>query len=327
MDAINRPELPATWPRWPTYGTIDDLLPSLAQWSAQKKRAALATLVEITGSSPRPLGSEMVIAENGDVAGYVSGGCVEAAVALEGLASIADGQARVLDYGAGSPIVDIQLTCGGRIGILVRPIVDLAGYVSHRYAARRARHVLNVVSDMETGAMRFIEGEAKAGPGEFVRVHTPLTRLVAVGGDPVTLALLSMARNFNFELGLLRPLGPEQAPEGFDLGFYDRRRLETALADLALDRWSAVYSLTHDAQADLRVAHHALASEAFCVGVLGSRRKIAARVKALRDAGVSEKALKRLHLPAGIDIAARTPQEIALSILAQIVAARSDSAP
>ena len=117
----------ADWPAWPTYGLVDDLLPVLQTWQFQGRRIALATLVHVSGSSPRPVGSEMAINDRGEVAGYVSGGCVEAAVAAEALQVLDTGTPVTLDYGAGSPVLDVQLTCGGRIGIFVRALDDASG--------------------------------------------------------------------------------------------------------------------------------------------------------------------------------------------------------
>lgn len=314
------------WPDWPAYALSDDLLPTLQRWTVQGRRYALATLVEATGSSPRPLGSEMAIAEDGELAGYVSGGCVEAAVAGEALAALADGRPRLLDYGAGSPVLDLQLACGGRIRILVRPVADGAGHVAELRLAREARAPLLVATELAGGAMDYgLDAGTAEGlyGGRFVKRYLPPLRLVVVGGDPVVLALLRLAPTLGVEIGLIRPRGPERLPPGEPAPcFYDRRSLDTALAALALDTRCAVYTLSHDADTDHAVLVHALRSPAFCVGALGSRAKVAQRLQRLRAAGFDEAALARLRTPAGLDIGARTPPEIALSILGQIVAER-----
>ncbi|MBS1102158.1 XdhC family protein [Gluconobacter sp. Dm-62] len=309
-------------PQWPSYGLTDDLLPTLERWVLDGKRAALATLVSITGSSPRRLGSEMAICEDGEVQGYVSGGCVEAAVRAEALECLKDGQPRMLDYGAGSPVLDIQLTCGGRIGIFVRPISDLDAHVAARRSARDRRQPITLITDLNTGAMRFCEGERTTAneAGRFFRPYLPPLRLVLAGGDPVTLAILNLSSLMGLETILLRPYGPPEPPPGLLPKRYLRGSLDAALTMLTLDRWTAVYSLTHDAHYDLMLAAHALKSEAFCVSILGSRRKIPGRLEALEAAGVLPEAFSRLHLPAGLDIGAQTPMEIALSILAQMIA-------
>ncbi|WP_199914371.1 XdhC family protein, partial [Xanthomonas fragariae] len=134
-----KPAQPA-WPAWPSYALHDDLLPTLTAWYRAGQRVAIATLIDTQGSSPRPLGSEMAISADGRVAGYVSGGCVEAAVAHHAMAALGDGRSRRLDYGEGSEVLDIQLSCGGRIGVLVWLVPDLGEHLAcWRNARQHAR--------------------------------------------------------------------------------------------------------------------------------------------------------------------------------------------
>lgn len=310
----------ADWPAWPTYGLVDDLFPVIADWHARGHQVALATLVTITGSSPRPLGSEMAINERGEVAGYVSGGCVEGAVAAQALDVLKTGTPVMLDYGAGSPVLDVQLTCGGRIGIFVRPLADAHTYLQRWRQAREQRLPFDVQIDLDRGAHGY--GVMAGGRRVFHQRYLPKPRLVLVGGDPVTLALCQLAPSFGYEVALLRPYGPPAPPPGTTLAHYDTRPLERGLAALAFDSASAVYTLTHDIADDHRVLTAALDSPAFCVGALGSRHKATEREQRLRDAGFGATALARLRTPAGLDIGAREPREIALSVLAELVAAR-----
>lgn len=315
------------WPKWPVYGLTDDLLPAIDGWTRAGHRVAMATLVRIVGSSPRPLGSEMAVCDSGEAIGYVSGGCVESAVAAEALAAMSDGTPRLLDYGAGSPVLDIQLTCGGRIGIFVRELVDAAEYVSRLRAARDNRQALEVHLDLRTGEQGYftpgLEGELQPAPADpasvFVKPHLPPVRLMVVGSNPVALAVCQFAPQLGYEVGLLCPYGPVEPPPGLELTYYDRRPLEQALADQPLDAWTAVYALTHHPEEDLVVLAHALRSPAFAVGVLGSRSKIRDRLMQLSEAGVDEAAKARLRAPAGLGIGARGPREIALSILGEVV--------
>lgn len=300
------------WPDWPEFGLVEDLLPTLQGWAAAGRRFALATLVEVVGSAPRPAGTEMAISELGECVGYLSGGCVEAAVAEEATRVLAGGGSRVLDYGAGSPFLDVQLSCGGRIRVVVREIEDAADYVAGLADARRARRPASVETRWDVGGER----------GRFVRLQLPLTRVVVVGGEPSALALARLAGGFGYEVVLLRPKGPGEPPAGMPLIAYDRRSIDAALADLQLDAWCAVYTLTHDFDTDHAVLMRALASESFAIGALGSQRKAEQRRRCLREAGVPEAALARVHTPAGLDIGGHLPGEVALSILAQIVAQR-----
>ncbi|MGH8145681.1 MAG: XdhC family protein [Rhodanobacteraceae bacterium] len=320
-------DLARRWPGWPVYGLTDDLLPTIERWAQAGHRMAVATLVNIIGSSPRPLGSEMAICDTGEATGYVSGGCVEATVATEALAVMQTGRPRLLDYGAGSPVLDIQLECGGRIGIFVRELTDAAEHAAHLRTARDRREAIGISIDLETGKQRYSTGVAGDATtlvvddraSVFVKTWLPPTRLVLVGGNPVALALARMASPLGYEVTLLRPYGPAEPPPDTPLARYDRRALEQVLADTPLDTWTAVYALTHHAEDDLMVLAHALPSPAFCVGVLGSRGKIRQRLDGLREAGVDARTRARLKAPAGLEIGARGPQEIALAILAQIV--------
>lgn len=308
------------WPDWPEYGLSDDLLPVLERWVAANKRFALATLVEIIGSSPRPVGSEMAVAEDGECVGYVSGGCVEAAVAAEAQAVLASGEPRLLDYGAGSPVVDVQLGCGGRIRILVRELADARAYVEQLRSAREQRRPVTVATEWDLP--QHADNCELPLQGVYLKQHLPLTRLIVIGSDPVTLALSRLAPALGMEVLLLRPNGPEQAPPSADLLRYDRRPIQTALAELELDPWCALFTLTHDAETDHAVLAAALRSPAFCVGALGSRRRAEERRLRLLEAGLDEASVARLRSPAGLDLGGHSPQEIALSILGQIVAER-----
>src|SRR5699024_11065328 len=152
----------------------------------------------------------------GDVAGYVSGGCVEGVVAAEGRQVLESGKAKLLDYGAGSPVLDVQLTCGGRIGIFVRPVHDLAAYAERLRRARDERERLDVVIDLDSGEHRFASGveNGAAADHTFRKTYLPLPRIIVIGHDPITMALCRLAPRFGFEVGLLRPYGPAAPPQG-----------------------------------------------------------------------------------------------------------------
>lgn len=320
-------DLASKWPTWPVYGLTDDLLPAIERWAQAGHRVALATLTSIVGTSPRPLGSEMAICDTGEVVGYVSGGCVEGVVAAEALAVMEEGMPRLLDYGAGSPVLDVQLTCGGRIGIFVRELANAADYAARLRVARTRREAIEVEVDLRTGAQRYRTPGSDAGlrsalpdsDSVFVKTYLPTIRLVLTGSNPVALALCQVAPQFGYEVGLLRPFGPESPPPDTDLVYYDRRPIEKAAPDMPIDAWTAVYTLTHHPEEDLVVLGRALRSSAFCVGVLGSRTKIRERLMRLGAAGLDEAAIAKLHAPAGLAIGARGSREIALAILSQVV--------
>ncbi|KLD69526.1 XdhC family protein [Xanthomonas pisi] len=317
------PAQPA-WPAWPSYALHDDLLPVLTAWQRAGQRVAVATLIDVQGSSPRPVGSEMAIAADGRVAGYVSGGCVEAAVAHEAMGALRDRQPRWLDYGEGSDVLDIQLSCGGRIGVLVWPVPDLAEYLARWRNARQHRRAFHVALDRRTGSVRYPANVHDARAGEFLRVHRPPLRLVLVGADPAVLVLVALANQMGIEMRVLRPHGPSDPPPGLAPEHYDRRGLHDALRDLQLDAGTALYSLAHDSEIDLQVACRGLETDAACIGILGSRNKRDSRLQALRALGYDDAALARLRLPAGWRMGRSSPHTIALGIIAEATQAVTD---
>src|SRR3546814_3421069 len=159
-----------------------------------------------------------------------------------------------LDYGAGSPVLDLQLTCGGRIRIFVRAVGDGVTHLKQLRDAREKRISLFATFDFASIAMRYSTTRpAQTGLHDerFVQCYEPPLRLVIVGGDPVAMALLRLAPAFGLETALLRPRGPENYPGSEPPPqFYDRRGIDTALAALKLDARCAIYTVSHDADTD-----------------------------------------------------------------------------
>ncbi|UPG92751.1 XdhC family protein [Luteibacter aegosomatissinici] len=312
---------PSRMPDWPWYAVDDDLLGPMAKWHAQGLPLALATLVSVEGSSPRPLGSEMAIARNGQCAGYVSGGCVEAAVVDAALGCLRDNTTVMLDYGAGSPVLDLQLSCGGRIHILVRPVSDAGRYIDLLRAAGAARRTVTIVTSVTTGRWHAVDGETPVPEGHIGRVHRPALRLVVVGADPVALALADLAHHTGLEVVLVRPDGPDGPPPLPRIG-YIRGSLGPALSAAKVDARTAIYTFTHDDDTDHAVLCQALTDGAFAAGALGSRQKTDARRRRLLDAGFDVTAVHAVHLPAGTKSPAMTsPRFIATGILGRMLSA------
>jgi len=307
---------------WPEFGVIDDVRPALAEILAQDAPGALATLVRVDGPSPRPVGSQMAVAADGRAAGHVSGGCVEGSVAIVGREVAESGKPRLVVFGRGSPFIDVQLICGARIDVFIeRASVEdrtLQGVLEAR-AERRA--VVRAVTYDGAATLRPAnETDAAAGADDDTRTiwrrYDPPTRLVVLGHDPVALALAALATAAGIESMLVRAKGPQTGPEG---ARYLPMGPVEAFDTLKLDRWTAIVTTTHDLNDDHEALEAALPSDAFYVGALGSRLRVAYRVAKLEKAGLAWDAIKRLRAPVGMDIGAATPMEIALSILADIV--------
>ncbi|MAA76221.1 MAG: xanthine dehydrogenase [Salinisphaeraceae bacterium] len=311
--------------QWSVGALESDVLPTIEQWQAAGHGIAMATLVDIRGSSPRPLGSEMAINDVGDWVGYVSGGCVEAEVASRAQSVLESGEPCRLRFGKGSPLLDIQLACGGGITILIWRLDTPQRYLAARKQAHQRRSAVDLCLNPATGryVMRAPQDDVQTGATLFRKRYVPPPRLILVGRDPVTIAACQMAPALGFEVSLICPYGPRMAPPGCPPIHYDNRRLALVLRDLQLDAYTALYTLTHDLADDHAVVSHGLASEAFVVGALGSRRKATRRRALLAADGFDNAAIARLDCPAGVNIGAREPREIALSIISRAVQSRA----
>jgi xanthine dehydrogenase accessory factor len=294
---------------WPLSGLVDDIRPALAAMMERGEAGALATLVAVDGPSPRPLGSQMLINSEGFMIGYVSGGCVEGSIAILAQDVIATGKPQRFVFGADSPFIDIQLICGTRIEVLIEPvrpddptIVDLVtAYHQRTHYERQTQS----------------DGQGQS----FLCHYYPTARCVVLGQDPVALASVHVALTMGMEAILVREAGPAALPRGLG-GGYLPIAVQSAFETLKLDAWTAIVTTTHDLDQDHAALVLGLASPCFYVGALGSRRRLDDRRTKLLAAGLSVDEIARLRAPVGLPIGAATPYEIAVSILADIVAAR-----
>ncbi len=317
LDPPEPPELPD----WPLFGLAQDMRPALRRARAAGERAVLATLVATEGGAPRDPGAQMLVTGR-EVAGFLSGGCVEGDVVRHAAEVLQSGRPASLVYGRDSPHPDIRLLCGARIELLLEPLAPDDPAVARLLALDDARTPAVWATD---GARRACLAEAEASdlPGWRVAVE-PQPRLIVVGGDPTALALAKLALAAEFETWLVRPKGPEAAPPIAGLR-YRRDPAEAALAGIGLDAFTHVAVCTHDLEADEAALVAALPSRAAYVGVLGARRRIPERLARLGAAGVAAPELRRLRAPIGLDLGGKAPFEIAAAILAEITALRREA--
>ena len=305
-------------PGWLASGLEDDIRPHMFAAADRGEPFALATIVAADGG-PRPVGAQMVVTRT-EAWGFLSGGCIEDDVALNARQTIADGKLRRLIHGEGSPFVDIRLPCGGRIEVAIEKVGASDEAVAELKRFTRERRPAVWASD---GTERSCQPVGDASADAAIRKrYDPVQRLVVIGSDPFALAIGGMGRTVGWEVRLLSPFGPSD-PVSFDLAC-DRRALDEALEDIELDRWTAVAVATHDLDLDERALIPALMSDAGYVGVLGSRRKLAERIERLAAAGLSQAQIDRLRAPIGLAIPARSPWEVAVSVVAEVIAARGD---
>jgi xanthine dehydrogenase accessory factor len=282
-----------------------EILEQAGAWCAAGQRVAVATVIGTWGSSPRPPGSQLAVSERGEMAGSVSGGCVEAAVVHEALEALRVGAPRVLEYGVTAERAwEVGLSCGGRIRVHVAPArpEELAGTL----AALAAREC--VETTLEVG-----EGEP------FRLVLAPPVRLVVVGAVHLAQPLVRLAQVVGYEVVLVDPRPTFATEERFPGVRIERGWPDEALARIGLDARTAVITLAHDRKLDDPALEAALRAPAFYVGALGSRRTQAALRARLREAGVPPADLDRIHGPVGLDLGAVAPAEVAVEILADIV--------
>ena len=313
--------------------TLIDRAPELAlEWHKAGRRAALATVIETWGSAPRGAGAQLVIAGDGEMQGSVSGGCVEGAVVVEALEALDQGQARVLEYGVSDDdAFAVGLACGGTIRVLVEPVgATLSEDMLNTIVATRAtREQLAYVADLNSQDRTLVTdgyparfAQDKSGVEEdgqtFVGIHNPPLRLAIVGGVHIAQALVPMARIAGYDPVIIDP----REAFGAQARFPDTKVIndwpDDALAEMGLDARTALVLLTHDPKIDDPALHLALKSKVFYIGALGSTRSHAKRVARLEDAGFSSDEIARIHGPIGLNIGSVNPQEIAISIIAQM---------
>jgi len=313
------------------FGLADDVRPAMRAAVLAGKTFALATLYAVGDGGPRPPGSQMVVTPGG-ASGFLSGGCIEADIALHAASVIDDGQPRHLVYGQGSPWPDIQLLCGARLDILVERVSPDDSALTQLLMQDEARRPAVWVTDGRThhldiqGPVRAATFQTRATPFELRRRYDPAPRLIVFGSDPIALATASLGAQAGFETTLVTPKGPSSPPPLTGVA-YSRASPEQALRDIVPDAWTTVAVATHDWELDHEALLAALPSAACYVGVVGARRRIPERLARLRAAGVSPAALERLHAPIGLDLGGKAPWEIAVSVIAEIMAGRMKSSP
>ncbi|MBV8636643.1 MAG: XdhC family protein [Candidatus Eremiobacteraeota bacterium] len=282
-----------------------DVFASAARWLQNDKPFALATLIAARNSSPSPLGTTVAVSDDGEVAGNIGAGCYESDVIEACLQTLRDGQLRKLSIDLSSTDeITGTAGCGGTIDIVAwLPGTTFAE--NERAIARGDADVRVVISD----------------DTQFTVPAKP--RLIVVGATSLAQAIASFARLLDFYVIVVDPrpvfATRERIPDADELIV----EWPDAYLERALNERAAVVVVSHDPKFDLPALRTALASDAWYIGLLGSRRSQAARREALRAMNVKDEALARIHGPVGLDLGGETAPETAVSILAQIVAARN----
>jgi xanthine dehydrogenase accessory factor len=340
-----------------------DILPDLEKWHAENNESiALATVIQTWGSSPRREGAKMALTPDGKITGSVSGGCVEGAVFEAGVETLKTKQPQLLHFGVADETAwEVGLACGGSIDIFVKPL-DKEIFASLRSVLVEERPAVTVTvvrgpkdvlgreiilkengsvagtlnADLDEQALSLAREALANGESQramvneavevFIEAVLPPPTLIAVGGVHITIALMSLAKTLGYRTVVVDP----RSAFGNEERFPNVDRLiqlwpEEAFQLFPITRSTAIAMLTHDPKLDDPALKIALPSHAFYVGALGSKNTQAKRRQRLLDEGLTEAQLNRLRGPIGLEIEAHTPEEIAISIMAEIVATRNNA--
>ncbi|WP_423066105.1 XdhC family protein [Devosia sp. CN2-171] len=288
---------------------------------AQGLQGALLTITRVEGGGPRPVGTHMAVLSDGRYSGYLSGGCVEPAVAAEVKLCLARGKDELLRFGAGSPFFDIRFPCGGGIEVLVHVRPDPA-MIDRVLRALERRTPFNIVFDPAAGSAEVQPFHRPQGwHGEtFTRAVRPRTRLLLVGRGPEleTLARVGIAADFDVVVA---------TPDAALMSDYPQRiELSSSSMDWKppIDPWTATVLLFHQHEWEDPILRRVLIEPGFYLGALGSRRTHEGRRIRLLGAGLPGEMVDRIRGPIGWLPQSRDPATLALSVLAEISASRAE---
>ncbi len=296
----------------------DDVLPDLAAWSGKGEACALVTLIGVDGNAPRAEGAQMAVSESGEWAGYISGGCLEQAIALEAVAAIKAGKPKLLRYGKGSPFFDIRLPCGSGLDVFILPALD-AALIQEMYARLERRQPFALRIGLASGSASLepaAPGEQSSRDGEdFLRVYTPPLRCLVIGSSPVAVKLAELAASAGFETAFYAPDAETLPPFPAGVSVHPL----PLRPKFSADPWTAAVLAFHDHEKEMPVFAALIDGPCFFITAIGSRNAHAARKLALASAGFSETAIACIQSPAGLVPGLKSASLVALSILAQIV--------
>ncbi len=342
---------------------MQDIFPEMQRWIEAGKPFALATVTQTWGSAPRAVGAGMAVTAEMEVLGSVSGGCIEGEVIEAARTVLQSGVPQLLGFGVADETAwSVGLSCGGKVKVFVErhPAFSesphsreawnaLATALAHNQPAilltrlDPARHAhLLVIPDGKTfgagedfpeHALQIALGAYDArqsrqteidGEAVFVQVFPRRDRLIIIGAAHISIPLVKLAKDLEFEVITIDPRRVFATAERFAVP-PDQMLHEwpqEVLPQLDLNEDTYVVTLTHDPKIDDPALHIFLKSPVAYIGALGSRRTHAKRVSRLKEAGFPEAEIARIHAPVGLDIGAATPAEIALSIMSQVIKIR-----
>jgi xanthine dehydrogenase accessory factor len=333
-----------------------DALEVCRRWEAEGKEVAAATLVSVAGSAPRREGARVLLSSAGDAWGSVSNGCVEGDVAAHAAEVLRTGRPRLAGYGiADEQAFAVGLSCGGEIEVFIEPWTGLATRLGGGPGEDFVGALATVVAGPGEGSHGLFDRERGLVGGDlpaslsaalaadipelvdaersrvipcgdsrvFLETLAPAPRLLVFGAGHSAEALVPLAGAAGFAVTLCDPRAALAVPERYPAGTEIRVGWpDEVTAGLSLGRRTYVVVLAHDPRIENPLLPLLLAAPVRYIGVLGSRRTHASRLERLGAAGWPPEQLARLHGPIGLDIGAANPEEVAVAIVAEMVAAR-----
>ncbi|MFT4667685.1 MAG: xanthine dehydrogenase accessory factor [Gammaproteobacteria bacterium] len=337
---------------------MKEIFSTIREWSVQDKTFAVATVIKTWGSSPRPIGSSMLIAVDASMVGSVSGGCVEGAVVRAAITLLEKGGGQLLQFGiTNEEAWAVGLSCGGKIEVYVERFMAF----DERPAEKQIWEQLQETIEKNKGCIlvsRLLEGETQhylvegngnivgmslsenlknsalqsyqerknqvieeEGINYFIQVFPPKSQLLAIGAAHITVDLVDLAQQFGFETAVIDPRSTFGNKKMFTKqpDQIIEKYPSEVLSEFTLDAYTYVTILSHDPKIDDNALHVLLKSKAAYIGALGSRKTHAKRVARLQEAGFTQTEIDRIDAPIGVDINGKTTREIALSIMAGII--------
>jgi xanthine dehydrogenase accessory factor len=340
-----------------------DIFQGINNWVKNDQPFALATVIKTWGSSPRPIGSALAVSTEMDMLGSVSGGCVEGAVMKKALEIMESGIPAKLKFGVTDEEAwAVGLSCGGAIHVWVEPFPAFSSDANEKAAWEALQFALSnnkgvvLIRDMSAESNKHtvwqpdgstvgyaisesVQEAAKKAYSErknqvveleegnfFLQVFPRKQQLLIVGAAHITADLVQLGNMYDFETVVIDPRGifanktqfPDPPSE------LHVKWPEEILQNYDLDAYAYAVMLTHDPKIDDQALHILLKSDVGYIGALGSRRTHAKRVKRLTEAGFSEEQINKIHGPIGMNINAKRPKEIALSIMGEIISIQNE---
>lgn len=314
------------------------VLTRVLAWRRSGHAVSLMTVVQTWGSAPRQPGALLAVRDDGAICGSVSGGCIEDELIAQAKRTVTGGidakatLPSVVIYGADKEAaVRFGLPCGGTLQLVHEPVLDvdwidevLGHIVAHRLVVRTL--------DLATGRITLSIGSRGQGlvfdGRNLSTVFGPRWRILLIGAGQLSQAVAQLARVLDFEVSVCDPREEYMASMDIEGAYWMPGMPDDVVHELLPDPHTAIVALSHDPKLDDMALLEALNSSAFYVGALGSRRNQVVRKRRLAEHfDLRDEKLGRLHGPVGLDIGARTPAEIAVSIMAEIVQVRNEISP